>query len=153
MYLASTRLVVGQLVHYAWTELLLGVPLEHPGIAAVLDYTFGLKEVCPTPRLAWNDLKTRLWQLSVETFAYALTMVSIVIHFLFLGFTHLLGLQIKYILIQHRGGVVDQPQEFLYSDYSHEWSQLITQFSIWSMKPQCVGDWEWILTELGSWVM
>jgi len=41
----------------------------------VLDYTFGLKELHIAQGLNHDDLKTKIQQLSIEAFAYALTMV------------------------------------------------------------------------------
>src|SRR6266436_6515836 len=50
--------------------------LEHPAIVAMIDYTFGLKELHPALRVPHEDLRSKLESLSVQTFAYALTMVS-----------------------------------------------------------------------------
>jgi len=49
--------------------------LEHPAIAAVLDYMFGLRELHPSQGLISNDLRMQLQQLRVEAFTYVLTMV------------------------------------------------------------------------------
>src|SRR5258707_7156237 len=50
--------------------------LDHPAIAAVIDYTFGLKELCPALRMPHEDQRSKLESLSVQTFVYTLMMVS-----------------------------------------------------------------------------
>ncbi len=50
--------------------------LEHPVIAAMIDYTIGLKELCPALGVPCEDWRSKLESLSLQTFAYALTMVS-----------------------------------------------------------------------------
>ncbi len=50
--------------------------LEHPAIVAMIDYTFWLKELCPALGVPCEDLRLKLESLSVQMFAYALTMVS-----------------------------------------------------------------------------
>src|SRR5258708_2879768 len=50
--------------------------LEHPVIVAVIDYTFGLKELHPALGVPHEDLRLKLESLSVQMFAYALMMVS-----------------------------------------------------------------------------
>src|SRR5258706_7898312 len=50
--------------------------LEHPAIAAVINYTFRLKELCPALGMPCEDLRSKLESLSVQTFVYTLTMVS-----------------------------------------------------------------------------
>src|SRR5258706_6761153 len=50
--------------------------LEHPAIAAVINYTFRLKELCPALRVPCEDLRLKLESLSVQMFAYTLMMVS-----------------------------------------------------------------------------
>ncbi len=50
--------------------------LEHPAIAAMINYTFGLKELCPALRMPCEDWRSKLESLSVQTFVYALMMVS-----------------------------------------------------------------------------
>src|SRR5258708_39023881 len=50
--------------------------LEHPAIAAVINYTFGLKELRPALGMPHEDRRSKLESLSVQTFAYTLTMVS-----------------------------------------------------------------------------
>src|SRR5258706_461159 len=48
---------------------------------------------------------------------------------------------------------VEHPQEFSSSDYFHEWSHIIEQFSKWHAKPEHIHDWDWISQELGLWVV
>src|SRR5258708_31116881 len=50
--------------------------LEHPVIAAVIDYTFGLKELHPALSMPREDWRLKLEDLSVQMFAYTLTMMS-----------------------------------------------------------------------------
>src|SRR5260370_40838725 len=49
--------------------------LEHPAIVAVINYTFGLKELCPALGMPHEDQRSKLEDLSVKMFAYNLTMV------------------------------------------------------------------------------
>src|SRR5258707_1315088 len=50
--------------------------LEHPAIAAMINYTFRLKELHPTLGVPLEDQRLKLESLSVQMFAYTLTMVS-----------------------------------------------------------------------------
>src|SRR5260370_7112279 len=50
--------------------------LEHPAIAAVIDYTFRLKELRPALRMPCEDRRLKLESLSVQMFAYTLSLLS-----------------------------------------------------------------------------
>jgi len=49
--------------------------LEHPAIAAVLEFAFGHKDLQPLGT-THDDIRVRLSRISMETVAFALTMVS-----------------------------------------------------------------------------
>src|SRR5260221_3170637 len=51
--------------------------LEHPVIVAMINYTFGLKELHPALRMPHEDQRLKLESLSVQTFAYTLMMVTL----------------------------------------------------------------------------
>ncbi len=110
----------------------LAASLQYTGAScncAMLDYTFRLKELCPPLRIPHEDQRLKLGYLSVQTFMYALTMVS----------NQLCGLtclnlsklvHIKYILNQYKAGVLaDPPQEFSHSEYANDWMQLYNMFN------------------------
>ena len=116
--------------------------LEHPAIAAMIDYTFGLKELCPALRMPHEDQRLKLESLSVQTFAYTLTMVS---NQLWWSTSIHIGpqIQIKYILNQSKTGAIAEPvQEFSHSEYANNWQQLYNVFNQWSKKVDHIADWQ-----------
>src|SRR5260370_23487361 len=103
--------------------------LKHPEIAAILDYTFRLKELCPPLRIQHEDQKLKLECLSIQMFTYALTMVSNQFYVLTCPNLSML-VQIKYILNQYKAGVqAEPPQEFSHSEYANDWIQLYNVFN------------------------
>src|SRR5258708_35865720 len=77
--------------------------LEHPAIVAEINYTFGLKELCPALRMPHEDQRLKLESLSVQTFVYALTMVSNQLCWS-TSIPHWTWIQIKYVLNQYKTG-------------------------------------------------
>src|SRR5260221_3552312 len=71
--------------------------LEHPVIAAVIYYTFGLKELHPALRMPCEDRRSKLESLSVQMFVYTLMMVSNQLCWS-TSIPHWTWIQIKYIL-------------------------------------------------------
>src|SRR5258706_4477171 len=116
--------------------------LVHLSIAAMIDYTFGLKELCPALRMPHEDQRLKLESLSVQTFAYALTMVSNQLCWS-TSIPHWTWIQIKYVLNQYKTGVTAEPvQEFSHSEYADNWQQLYNMFNQWSKKVDCITDWQ-----------
>src|SRR5260370_2795456 len=115
--------------------------LEHPEIAAVLDYTFRLKELHPPLGIQHEDQKSKLEHLSIQAFTYAMMMVSNQFYVLTCPNLSML-VQIKYVLNQYKAGVeAEPPQEFSHSEYADDWIQLYNVFNQWSMKLDCINDW------------
>ncbi|KAF8330558.1 uncharacterized protein EI90DRAFT_3016726 [Cantharellus anzutake] len=116
-------------------------PLEHPAIAAVLEYTFGLKELQPATDTKCQDLKIRLSKPSIETVVFALTITC--------GSNNYL--EIKYALNQHqRGRVVPALQEFSHSNYYEDWKRLCSMWGHWSAKEDRAEQWNRISMKLGN---
>src|SRR5258707_15497635 len=116
--------------------------LEHPAIAAVIDYTFGLKELCPALRMPHEDRRSKLESLSVQMFAYALMMVSNQLCWS-TSIPHWTWIQIKYVLNQYKTGAIAKPvQEFSHSEYADNWQQLYKVFNQWSKKVDHIADWQ-----------
>src|SRR5260221_718060 len=115
--------------------------LEHPAIAAVINYTFGLKELRPALRMPHEDRRLKLESLSVQTFVYALTMVSNQLCWS-TSILHWTWIQIKYVLNQYKTGAIAKPvQEFSHSEYADDWQQLYNVFNQWSKKVDHITDW------------
>src|SRR5258708_18418852 len=91
--------------------------MEHPAIAAMINYSFGLKELHPALGVPHEDLRSKLESLSVQTFVYALTMVS------------------------NQLCWSTPVQEFSHSEYADDWQQLYNMFNQWSKKPDHITDW------------
>ncbi|KAF8344115.1 uncharacterized protein EI90DRAFT_3010919 [Cantharellus anzutake] len=116
-------------------------PLEHPAIAAVLEYTFGLKELRLATDTKRQDLKIRLSKPSIETVVFALTITC--------GSNNYL--EIKYALNQHqRGCVAPALQEFSHSNYYEDWKRLCSMWGHWSAKEDRAEQWNRISTKLGN---
>src|SRR5260370_41512970 len=82
--------------------------LEDPAIAAMIDYTFRLKELHPALRMPCEDWRSKLESLSVQMFAYALTMVSNQLCWS-TSIPHWTWIQIKYVLNQYKTGAIAEP--------------------------------------------
>src|SRR5260221_144061 len=115
--------------------------LEHPVIAAMINYTFRLKELCPALRMPCEDQRSKLESLSVQTL-YTLMMVSNQLCWS-TSIPHWTWIQIKYILNQYKTGAIAEPvQEFSHSKYADNWQQLYNVFNQWSKKVDCIADWQ-----------
>src|SRR5258708_39128979 len=79
--------------------------LEHPAIVAMIDYTFGLKELHPALGMPHEDRRSKLESLSVQTFVYTLTMVSNQLCWS-TSIPHWTWIQIKYVLNQYKTGAI-----------------------------------------------
>src|SRR6266436_6404925 len=124
--------------------------LEHPAIAAVINYTFGLKELHPALRMPCEDWRLKLESLSVQMFAYALTMVSNQLCWS-TSIPHWTWIQVKYILNQYKTGAIAKPvQEFSHSEYANDWQKLYNVFNQWSKKVDCIADWQRISKDSGT---
>src|SRR6266436_2062205 len=100
----------------------------------MIDYTFRLKELHPALGMPCEDQRSKLESLSVQMFAYALTMVSNQLC-CSTSIPHWTWIQIKYILNQYKTGAIAEPvQEFSHSEYANDWQQLYNVFNQWSKK-------------------
>src|SRR5258708_10021849 len=50
--------------------------LEHPAIVAMINYTFGLKELCPALGMPCEDWRSKLESLSVQMFVYTVSGIT-----------------------------------------------------------------------------
>src|SRR5258708_10743448 len=89
-----------------------------------------------------EDWRSKLEALSVQTFAYALTMVRTQLCWS-TSIPHWTCIQIKYLLNQYKTGAIAKPvQEFSHSKYANDWQQLYNLFNQWSKKVDHITDWQ-----------